>query len=111
MQFSADQGCEVGASERPRIGHRIAVALEKMIAEGEKIITRAMIAVDDLGGRMVTVRIGRMGMEIALEEMAGPAERQIFHFHTPLMEYTLSRENRGSQAMTPDISQVTRFPW
>ncbi len=88
MELGADDGGEIVAAKRPRIGHRIAEALEKMIADGEEIIARAMVAVDDLGGRMVAVRLGRMAMEIALEETAGPAEWQNVHFHTPLMGRT-----------------------
>ncbi len=41
MEFGADDGGEIVAAKRPRVGHRIAVALDKMIAEGEKIIARA----------------------------------------------------------------------
>ena len=58
MKLGPDEGGEIVAAQIPRVGHRIVVAFEKMIGEGEEIIARPMVEVDDLGGGMVAVRIG-----------------------------------------------------
>ena len=84
MQFNRGKGCKVFGPIQVRVGDRVVIAFQKMIAHSQGVIPLLAIAADHFLRCKVTVRRGSVGMEVTLEELTRSIKRQVIHLSFPI---------------------------
>ena len=84
MWFNRGKGRKVFGPIRVRVGDRVVLAFQKMIAHSQEVIPLLAIAADHFLRGKVTVRRSAVSMEVPLEELTRSIKRQVIHLSFPV---------------------------